>query len=226
VSEQAKSARQRLESIKAELKLRFGENSRGVRDWSALPLSPGLLHDVEICIQSEEQLDIRTGFFALNGLMADRPISELPAKFHSMLVHRVEQLLCHPFAGVVYDAVDWFSQLRDSFPQYRERMLQFLTSRDIGLRRAAVRYYPTYARSGEVEPLLSFRDDGCAEEISPLGDWRYALRDQALELIEKQVNHKFPAPTLSEAYEGGKVTWRDWRPFLEWWLRNNPGRNR
>jgi hypothetical protein len=224
MSEAGKAARQRLAALESELETRLGQSSRGILNLSTLPLSRSLLQDVGECLQSDDHLDIRMGFLVLKGLMADRVITDLPADFRSTLITRVEQLLRHSFPAVVYDAIDRLGQLRDEYPQYRERMLELLASEDTGQRRVALRYYTTYAKDVEVEPLLPFRNDTTAEEERPLGDWEYDLRNRALALIERQLGRKFKGGVLSEPYEGGRVTWHDWRPFLEWWIRNNPSR--
>ena len=127
-------------------------------------------------------------------------------------------LLDHPVGPVVFDAIDWYGQLRDCYPNYRDRMLEFLASEDLGRRKFALRYFTTYAKQGEVEPLLRFRNDDYAGEVSHMGDWEYELRNRALEIIEKQLGKRFPRILRSEPHEGARVTWYDWTPVLEWWL--------
>lgn len=223
MTENESIAYQRLESLQDQLEGQLGSKSCGIRDLAHVPLSLELLSDVKTCVSSDDHLAIVSGLYVLKGLLIGKGIDDLPKDFKAFLVKRVEELLDHPIGPVAFDAIDWYGQLRDSYPNYRDRMLKFLASEDLGRRKFALRYFPTYAKQGEVEPLLRFRNDDYAGEVRPMGDWEYELRNRALELVEKQVGKGFPRIVRSEPYEGTRVTWYDWAPVLEWWLANNAG---
>lgn len=232
MTENETAAYQRLEALQDRLKRELGANSRGIRDLTNVPISAELLADIQTCVSSDDHLAIGSGLFVLKGLLLGvgegKPLvtraEVLPRSFMAFLIPRIEQLLEHSFGPVVYKAMDWYGQFHHLYPRYRERMLSFLASDDLGRREVAMKYYQTYANAGDVEPLLRFCNDDYAGETRPLGDWEYELRNRALDLIEKQLGRTFPRIQRSEPYTpGGKgacVIWYDWTPFLEWWLKN------
>jgi hypothetical protein len=215
-------AHQRLEALQDRLERALGSASRGIRDLVHEPISRELLADIKTCIGSNDHLGISSGLYVLKGLSIERTSSDLPHDFKMFLIGRIVELLKHPTDSVVFDAIDWYGQLRDCYLDYREQMLEFLASADLGRRERGLRYYATYAKPGEVEPLLRFRHDDYASEVRPNGNWEYDLRNRALGLIETQLGKNFPRILRSEPYEGAQVTWYDWTPFLEWWLKNSP----
>lgn len=226
------AARQRLEALQDRLECELGAASRGIRDLARVPLTDELLADIKTCIGSNDHLAIGSGLYVLKGVMLGAGEAKLlatrtevlPRNFMTFLISRIEQLLDHPFEPVVYDAMDWYGQFHHLYPRYRERMMKFLASTDLGCREVAMKYYLTYAEPGEVQPLLRFRNDDYAGETRPLGDWEYELRNRALDLIEKQLGRTFPRIQRNEPYapggRGARVIWYDWTPFLEWWLKN------
>jgi hypothetical protein len=224
VTDKEIAAYQRLEALQRQLEQQLGPKSRGVHDLAQVGLSPELLEDVQTCISSNDHLAIGSGLYVLKGLLIERRLRELPKGFVAFLRRRIVDLLSHPSDALVFDAIDWFGQLREFYPDYRDRMLSFLASNHPGRRAIALRYFPTYAAPGEVEPLLRFRTDDYMTELEPLGDWEYELRNRALDLIEQQVGTTFPRTVRSEPHDGARVTWYDWTPFTEWWLKNRSDR--
>lgn len=232
MTEHETAAYQRLEALQHRLKREPGLMGGNIRDLAKVPISPELLADIKTCINSEDHLAIGSGLYVLKGVTLGsgevKPLAirveVLPRDFLTFLISRIEQLLDHPFRPIVYRAIDWYGQFWDHYPNYRERMLKFLASDDLGQREGAMKYYLTYAKPGEVEPLLRFRHDDYAGETRPLGPWEYELRNKALDLIEKQLGCTFPRVQRSEPYapggKGARVIWYDWTPFLEWWLKN------
>ncbi|GEM_PF-4128897 len=232
MTENETAAYQRLEALQVRLQREPGFMGGNIRDLAKVPISPELLADIKTCINSDDHLAIGSGLYVLKGVTLGtgevKPLAirveVLPRDFLTFLTSRIEQLLDHPFEPVVYNAMDWYGQFHHLYPRYRERMLNFLASDDSGCHRVAMKYYPTYAKPGEVEPLLRFRNDDYAGETRPLGDWEYELRNRALDLIEKQLGRTFPRIQKNEPYapagKGARVIWYDWTPFLEWWLKN------
>lgn len=214
----------RLQELQRGLKVKLGSASRGIRDLTHLPVTAGLLSDIEVCVASDDNLAIGTGLYVLKGLLIDKSFESLPQAFRSFMVSRVGQLLNHPVDSVIFDAIDWYSQLHKYYPDFRDKMLSLLASDNLGRREVALRNFKAYANPGEIEPLLRFRNDSYAGEVRPMGDWEYELRNRAFELIESQIGRKFERTLRSEPHEGTRVTWIDWAPFLEWWLANKPGR--
>lgn len=214
MTESESRAYQRLEALQDQLEEQLGSRSRGIRDLTNVPVSRELLDDIRTCVGSDDHLAIITGLYVLKGLFIEKTIEDFPPDFKTFLVSRVEALLNHPVGPVVVNAIDWYVQLRDSYSNYRARMLGFLASEDLGRRKFALRHFLTYAKHGEIEPLLRFANDDYAGEVRPMGDWEYELRNRALELIEKQLGKGFPRILRNEPYEGTKVTWYDWEPFL------------
>lgn len=217
-------AHRRLEQLQDALARQIGSFGRGLRDIAHLPLSRELLADVETCIRAQDAVVIDTGLYVLQGLVIERPIEDLPAEFRDVLVARIEQLLDHPADRIAQAAINWYAQLRGAYPRYRERMLALLASTNAAQRRLALRYYETFAHAAEIRPLLHFVNDAATTELHPNGDWRYVLRDRALERIEEQLGTRFERTLRREPHRGATVVWFDWSPVRDWLLAERPAR--
>jgi hypothetical protein len=215
------SAHGRLKRLYDELEGTLGKESRGIQNLRTVPLSADLLADIKTCIASDDHIPITFGLFILQGVMLGKKFTELPKAFYTYLLKRIEGLLEHPVGPVVYKAMGWLAQHNYAFPDYRQRMLAFLAADDLGRRETALRYYESYCKLGEIEPLLRFEKDDYASESRMMGPYEYVLRDRALGLIEKQLKTTFPKLRLSEPHQGTRVSWYDWRPFHQWWNKSS-----
>lgn len=212
----AAAARARLDEIGQQICAARGR-PLNLADLEEIEPSHEFLGDLKICLQSNDPATLSAGFFYLNALTLRRPIESVSGDFLGFLRDRITQLLNHSAISVSSEAIHWFSVLARSFENYRERMLQFLTSVEPALRKAALHWYETYAKPGEIEPLLTFEEDSFASEAAQLGPWEYVLRDRAFALIEKQLGRSFPNVRKQSLYQGSTISWRDWQPFLVWY---------
>lgn len=210
------------ERLRQRVYFKIGNTTKSISfvDIQTLDIDQDIVSDVSDCLRSDELQTLSTGFYFLSSLLQKYPASSFGTEFIAFLVKRVRDLLNHESKFVCAKALELFVWLRQNYPDYRYVMLSQLASHDLGCRRIALNNYETYAVRDEVTPLLKFCADDYAAEFSMMGTMRYESRDIALEKIENIVGKKFRLNQLSEQYDGGLVTWYDWKPFLMW-LENN-----
>lgn len=181
-------------------------------DLEQIEPTSSIVRDVELCLASNDPQPLSTGFFFLNALTLRHSVEMLPINFRKFFNRRLVELLEHPAVTVASQAINWLFLLTESPGEQRERMLRFLSSDEPALRKMALRWYGSFARPMEIDPLLAFEEDGFATEAAPGGPWCYELRDLALLTIEKQLGLSFQSDRKREAFEGSQVSWRDWSP--------------
>ncbi|MDH5228458.1 MAG: hypothetical protein OEY38_00135 [Gammaproteobacteria bacterium] len=186
-------------------------------DIQKLGINSVVIQGVHNCLSSDDQADISTGFLFLNALLEKNKPGTFGTDFFKYLVGRLEKLLKHESKYVCYQALELFVWLKDNYPNYREIMADYLISDDLGYRRIALYHYYTYAKKGEISPLIHFRQDDYAAEKGMNSDYFYELRDLALEKISSLAGKQFCSTRISEPYDGTVVSWYDWSLFLEWW---------
>lgn len=204
------SAYDNLRQRKLVLKEQFGDKFSKLDRLASLELAEDLINDLSDCISSEEDVFVIEGLNFLKGIMLERKLADLPNWFIDKLVARIRALIESKSKGVVYAALDWFVALRERYPDFRDIMLRCLNSEDVGRREYGLKYYESFARPGEYEPLLSFENDHFACQVGHAGDWEYELRDKAFLLIEKYSGGSFKKARLREPFEGAIVSWFDW----------------
>lgn len=191
-----------------------------VSDIQALPLDQSLVADICDCLKSDDVPTLSTAFFFLDSLLQKNPGKAFGEDFFTFLVKRVRELLSHESSFVCSKALELFIWLRKNYSDYREIMLGYLASSDLGLRKIALSNFDTYSVANEISPLIRFSTDDYAAEYSMLGPMRYDLRDLALEKIESVAKIKFRLTEVTEPYDGGMVSWYDWKLFQKWWIEN------
>jgi hypothetical protein len=201
-------------------KIGAARKSISVADIQALDIDQNIVMDIHSCLQTEDVQILSTGFFFLNSLLQKFPAKNFGSEFVSFLIKRVRDLLNHESEFVCSKALELFIWLRQNYPDYRDVMLSYLSSKKLGCRKIALNNFETFAERNEVTPLVKFYSDNYAAENSMMGVMRYELRDIALEKIEFIIGKKVRLAQLSETYDGGTVTWYDWTPFLLWWEKN------
>jgi hypothetical protein len=214
-----KSSFQRLEDIRMGALPNESSRAANITDLKRLQLSEPLLADIQACFESIEPREVLTASYVLKGTLIGRSIGSLPDQFRSFLLSRVRKLIDHSSDAIVSDAVEWLAHLRSECSDYRELMLRLLASERLGHRELALKYFCTYARNREIDPLMRFRHDSYASEVRPLGDWEYVLRNRALEIAEAQLGIQLPKLVRREPYEGSQVAWYDWAPLLEFYMK-------
>ena len=204
------NAYEKLRSRKQILKEQFGDKLYRMDRISSLTIDDELINDVEVCFCSSDALHVLEGMNFLKGLLVNRDISCLPQAFLSRFIQLIPNMIESDSKALVYSALEWFIELRVSYPSYRDKMLSLLVSQDIGEREFGLNYYETFANVGEYEPLLSFENDDHACQMGHAGDWEYELRDKAFLLIESYTGKEVPKVKRKEPYEGAVVSWLDW----------------
>jgi hypothetical protein len=210
---------ERLERIRMGRAVDSVHASSTIADLAKLEHSNQLLSDIQVCLSGSSQHEILTAFYVLKGLLIDTAERNLPEAFRQFLVSRTRELLSHASDAVAFEATDLIARMRYEIADYRELMLRQLKSDRPARRQMALKHFATYASPGEVEPLMPFREDPYAGETRPLGNWEYELRNGAFDAAERQLGIKLPRQIRSEPYEGRRVTWIDWGPLLEIWMK-------
>jgi hypothetical protein len=188
-----------------------------LKDIYKIGLSQNVIDDIMMCLKSEDVSDISEGFYFLTGFLRKYSLKNFGNPFVTFLINRVPELLNHKEKIIHYKALDYFVMLRSHYPNYREKMLTYLSDDDLGYRQIALLVYETYCKSKEIEPLLKFKNDDYASEISMNSYLVYKLRNLALKKIERLSGKNFRKYEKVEPREGTLVYWNDWEPFLEWW---------
>jgi len=204
------NAYEKLRSRKKTLKEQFGDKLYRMDRVSSLTIDDELIDEVEECIFSSDRLHVLEGMSFLKGLLVNRGLSCLPQAFSCRFVQLIPKMIESDSKALVYSALEWFIELRVSYPSYRDKMLSLLVSHDVGEREFSLNYYETFANNGEYEPLLSFENDDHACQIGHAGDWEYELRDKAFLLIESYTGKEVSKVKRKEPFEGAVVSWLDW----------------
>jgi hypothetical protein len=204
------NAYEKLRSRKQILKEKFGDKLYRMDRVSSLTIDDELIAEVEECIFSSDTLHVLEGMNFLKGLLVNRGVSCLPHTFLERLVQLIPSMIESGSKVIVYSALEWFIELRSSYPSYRDKMLSLLVSDDVGEREFGLNYYDTFANNEEYMPLLSFENDDHACQMGHAGDWEYELRDKAFLLIERYTRKEVSKVRCKEPFEGAEISWFDW----------------
>lgn len=189
-------------------------------DIQKLSVDSDLVSALEDSFSSSRQEDLSLAFFFLGSLLEKNKPSVFPETFYEQLVPRVRELVRDDVSHVRYRALELFVWLRKNYSDYRIVMQENLAAPDIGARRIALANYETYAKLGEVSPLLKFSTDSYAADYSMNSTQFYEFRDSALQKISDIVGVNFCNGRLSQPHDGTTVSWFDWGPFFKWWEMN------
>lgn len=194
-----------------------------INDLCKIGLDITVIRDIKECLDSSSHVDICDGFFYLTGLLTHYELQSFGKNFIDYLVYRVPELIDkNQKSGVRSYALRFFVFLKDYYPNYRDKMMSLLDSEDLGSRLAALRNYETYAKPGEIEPLLKFQNDCDVAELAMCGPLIYESRNIALEKISKVTGKNFMTFKLKEHHPNwgsDYVSWYDWSTFLEWYAK-------
>ncbi|MGN6579358.1 MAG: hypothetical protein ACTHJ1_05150 [Bordetella sp.] len=209
--------------LRRRIYLLTGDSKKSISasDIKELPLDRSLIEDICGCLKSNDVPTLSIAFFFLETLLQKYTGEAFGGEFFTFLVKRIRDLLNHESKFICSKALAFFIWLRENYSDYREIMLDYLASSDLGLRKIALSNFETYAIANEISPLIRFSTDDYAAEYSMMGEMRYDLRDIALEKIELIVKRKFRMVKLTESHDGGTVSWYDWRQFKNWWRENH-----
>ena len=208
-----KNAYDKLRQRKQDLKEHYGDKFNRADRIASLVIDDEIISEVECCLHSNDKTHVLEGMSFLKGLLMGRDLSVLPKSFCIQFIDSIPRMVQSNHKSIVYSALEWFVMLRENYPTYRETMLGLLKSVDVGEREFALNHYNTFAKSGEIEPLLSFELDTYACQMGHAGDWEYELRDKAFLLIEVYSNKNFSKIKCKESFEAAEVSWLDWSFF-------------
>ncbi len=183
-------------------------------------LDLSIINDIKTCIESENHIDVSEGLYFLMGLLKKYKLQDFGNDFAKFLTKRIPIVITkNQKTQAFYFALDFYIWLKDNYSDYREKMLEFLGSNDLGCRKKALSVYETYCRPGEIEPLFQFEHDNYIAELAMCGPLIYELRDLALEKIGKLCGKSFLQNKKSEYNSewNGNVVFYDWKPFWDWW---------
>lgn len=118
-------------------------------------------------------------------------------------------------------AVPLFVALRNEFADYRERMLDCLKDPSPEVRFQALTVFQTFLSRKDISSLLHFQHDNYLAETEMGSPLVYALRNQALAVIESLCGKEFRKTekvVMLVSEERIAYCW-DWQPFLNWWKK-------
>jgi hypothetical protein len=197
------------------------ENGTALQNIHKIGLDSLIVSEIKTCIESGSYLDVSTGLYFLIGLLQKYKLHDFGDDFIHYLVDRLPVLLKNNIKGQAkYYALKLFIWLKDYYANYRETMLSFLNSHDLGDRTQALESYETYCKPKEIEPLLKFQQDDYIAELAMCGPLEYKLRNLALEKISNLTGQNFLLNKIKESHPkwgNDYVSWYDWEPFLKWW---------
>lgn len=186
-------------------------------DIQKMPLDSQVISEIKKSLSSNDRDDITTGFLFFNSLLEVNKPSQFGEGFYEFLIVKVRELIKHESKYVCYQALEVLVWLKDNFSDYRNIMIGYLKSDDLGFKRIALYNYESFSEEKEVTPLLRFNTDDYAAEKSMNSDLVYELRDVALDKIGKVVGKHFCSSRVNEPFDGTVVSWYDWTQFWEWW---------
>jgi hypothetical protein len=185
-------------------------------------LEVSIIADIKSCLESENDRDIADGLYYIMGLLEKYDLKDFGMDFARYLIKRLPTLIDQNIGTqACYYAVDFYIWLKDNYPNYREKMMVFLNSDDLGYSRRALSAYETYCKEMEIEPLLKFEHHEKAFDQSMSGPWVYEFRDIALEQIGKLAGENFLIKKVSEHKNTREIFWYSWEPFWEWWNKRS-----
>ena len=186
----------------------------GIEHIAKMPLSSEAVADIFECLRSENVSDLSWGLWFAQGVLDSNP----PQELLRFLVRQLPKWIAHHQEALREHALPLLIRLRENFPGYRSMMLRCLKDPDPDVRTNALAAYETFLTEKDIPLLLEFEQDDYMSETSMNSPLIYAIRNQALAIIERLCGQKFPKHENVKAIEDGHtVYWWDWRPFLDWW---------
>jgi hypothetical protein len=183
------------------------------RDLQGVILTAELKADILAALNSKDLTDVRVGFFFAEQLL--NPGHD--EQFENDLLTISLRLFEGSDWGIRSNCVGVLVLLGQKLDNYRTLMLRALKDGDAHVRRRALCAYHTFAKPGEIEPLVVFENDDYVTEIGMGSHLIYELRNLALETIEKMIKRKFKKFEKTEVYQAKNVVfWWDWEPFHKW----------
>jgi hypothetical protein len=211
-----------VKRLYSRVKILFPDKPVSLSNIHFIGIDKFLINDIKACMESENPIDISKGLFFLMGILEKYTFEDLGTEFNKFLVEKIPTLIYknRSFQSS-YFALDLYILLNKNYSDYRDVMLRFLKSDDLGFRKAALGSYETFSQSQEIIPLLDFQNDPYVSELSMCGPLQYELRDIALYKISKILGKNFLINKLEvpdpEWGINAYVSWYDWAPFLSWW---------
>ena len=176
-----------------------------------------LVREVIDCFRSEDEEDIMVALRFAECLGSWSSFRQSVGLSLLQLSRLIWDVLSHKNSAVRLCAIGAFAALGNYYPDFREVMLSLLRSADLQIQTDALSRGHTFLDGSHIRNLQVFRDDiTVCQTSSADGDWRYVLRDLALETAERIVGRSFECGTKSEMREGKLVSWRCWKSFDHW----------
>ena len=161
-------------------------------------LNAEIIPDIQECITSNYEPDIKNGLYFLNGLLGKYKLKEFGVNFIRLLINRLPFIIENQGTQAFKFALIYYVHFREEYQNYRKQMLKFLNSDVCWRRYDALRFYETFCFKNEIEPLFSFEHDNHVSEFSMCGPLAYEYRDLALEKIGLILGKNFMTKPCSE----------------------------
>ena len=191
--------------------VRAGSIGVSVDDIARIPLDEKMIGDTMECLATNDVAELKWGLLFALGILSCNP----PQSFLTWLKPRVLIWLKHNDWDVRQRTLDIFIRLRNNYKNYREVMLDMLRDREATVRSHVLKEYRTFLTKKDIPVLLCFQNDRYMTETEMGSPLVYAIRNEALAVIEILCGKLFTKSELVESGEAGRmVYWWDWQPFL------------
>jgi len=195
-----------------------GAGSTGISaaDIARIPLTAEVVTDIVECLSSPNASELKWGLWFANGILSSNP----PQDFLKWLITMLPGWLKHENWDVRNSALEVLVRLRDSYKNYRQLMLEMLKDPEPVVRWEALKAYQTFLGREDIPLLLRFQNDEYMTETEMGSPLIYAIRNDALAVIEVLCGKQFTKTEKVKPGEGSlMVYWWDWQPFLDWWQK-------
>src|SRR6266404_9979504 len=186
----------------------------GLEHIAKVPMTAELVTDIFECLRSGDPAEVKWGLWFTQGVLDSNP----PIQLLRFLIPELPKWLNHDDNAVRVTALPLLIRLRENFPDYRSMMLQRLRDPDPEVRINTLSACRSFLSRSDMPVLLEFQHDNYMSETSMNSPLIYAIRNQALAVIEQLIGRTFPKHENVDSLQNGHtVYWWDWKPFLDWW---------
>jgi hypothetical protein len=189
-----------------------------IEDIMALPDTNLLWEVICGCLKSRDIKENIWGIYYLEALI--KKDSCQTAK--NIFLSSFEYFVSNNNFSVFSSAVDLAYLIRDSIPNYKNKMKEFLNSEDPYKVSKSLLYATSFIDFSEVNLLLKFKENRNYSETSMSGQLCFDIRNQANTAAREilKIDHK-PLKRLYENMDGFNIWFYDWAPIIKtlkrWW---------
>ncbi len=180
-----------------------------------VPIDPLLVQEILSCLRSNDEQDITVGLRFAECLGSRPEFVHVAGSLLGSMAACIRELLSDRRPSIGIGAVGVLATFRQFYADYADLMISLFQSPDAQVRCETLSKADTFLSGAHLRHLLIFREDPTIAQTGS-GEFRYALRDLALEAAERVAGRSFDCGVSSECREGLRVSWRRWTFFSSW----------